>query len=474
MNANLSRLRATSRSKVEAEAASDTPRTNRFSTALRICRGALRTGLNFGALSCPQGHPQQADPRNEPSRFALSRFVYRRASRSGFRPAILKPALSLGASLLIAPLVVADAGAALNTDVQRIDVTELLQTLRDKHDLSALGAAVVRSNQLVALEVVGLRALGETNEVTVNDRWHHGSLTKSMTATLAGRMVDEELIEWTTTVGEVFPELVESMADGWSGATLEQLLANRGGAPGDLKPDGLWSRIWNHGGSPREQRLFLLREVTAKPPIAPPGTKEEYSNAGFAIAGAMLEERADTPWEELITEKVFQPLGMTTAGFGAPGTVDATDQPRGHRSGWFRKTAVPPGPRADNPAAIGPAGTVHCSLEDFARYLAFHLAGMRGEGELLKSETFEKLYADVADQGYALGWVVTERDWAGGRAYHHTGSNTMWYTNVWIAPEKNFALVVVTNLGGDEAFKATDEVIVRLLEKLAGESPTAR
>ena len=435
-----------------------------------------RTGATFHRIRDKFAAPCFAQTQTRMNAMLSLHRATSRTRRNGPTTAlrIRRAALHFRALMWIAPLGIAHAGAPLNTEVQRINVTELLQTLRDKHDLPALGTAVVRSNQLVVLDTVGVRALGKTNEVTVKDLWHHGSLTKSMTATLAGRMVDEGLIDWTTPIGEVFPELAESMAGGWSGATLEQLLANRGGAPGDLKPDGLWKRIWNHGGLPREQRMFLLREVTAKPPIAPPGTKEEYSNAGFAIAGAMLEKIADTPWEELITKKVFQPLGMNSAGFGPPGGGDAVDQPRGHRTGWFRTTAVPPGPGADNPAAIGPAGTVHCSLEDFARYLAFHLAGMRGEGDLLRPETFEKLYADVANQGYALGWVVTERGWAGGRAYHHTGSNTMWYTNVWIAPGKNLALVVVTNLGGDDAFKATDEVMVGLLEKLASESPTAR
>ena len=60
---------------------------------------------------------------------------------------------------------------------------------------------------------------------------------------------------------------------------------------------------------------------------------------------------------------------------------------------------------------------------------------------------------------YGMGWVVTERDWAGGRALTHGGSNTLWFATVWIAPEKDMAFFAVTNAGGDKAFEAVDKAI---------------
>ena len=60
--------------------------------------------------------------------------------------------------------------------------------------------------------------------------------------------------------------------------------------PADLGADGLWGRLWQAKGTPREQRRMLLEGVLAQNPIAPPGTKFVYSNANFATAGAMCEE----------------------------------------------------------------------------------------------------------------------------------------------------------------------------------------
>jgi CubicO group peptidase (beta-lactamase class C family) len=346
------------------------------------------------------------------------------------------------------------------------DLTSILAVIRSQKDLPALACAVVRSNRVVGFGVAGVRKQGVSEPVTLADKWHHGSLTKSMTATLAALLVDAGTLTWTTKVVDVFPEFAAGMHEDWKTVTLELLLAHRSGAPEDLNPSGIWTQIWNFGGTPREARLLLLQKVTALAPKSKPGTKYEYSNAGYAIAGAMLEKLANKPWEDLITERLFRPLGMTSAGFGVPATPRYIDQPWGHILGAGNaRTPVAPGTDADNPPAIGPAGTVHCSLLDMARYVAFHLAGTRGEGTLLKPETFTKLYADVADQGYSLGWSVLTRPWAGGKALQHNGSNLQWFTTVWIAPNRNWAVVVLTNYGGTGAAAATDAVVARMIQE---------
>jgi CubicO group peptidase (beta-lactamase class C family) len=178
----------------------------------------------------------------------------------------------------------------------------------------------------------------------------------------------------------------------------------------------------------------------------------------------MLEKSSGKTWEALMQSMLFDPLSMKSAGFGAPATAGKVDQPWGHQAGLFGSKPVPPGLGADNPFAISPAGAVHCSTADLAKYASFHLAGARGDGMLLKSKTFQKLHTPVGDD-YALGWTILEREWAGGKALWHNGSNTMFYALVWIAPERNFAAVAATNVGGDKAFKACDQAIVSMLRE---------
>jgi hypothetical protein len=127
---------------------------------------------------------------------------------------------------------------------------------------------------------------------------------------------------------------------------------------------------------------------------------------------------------------------------------------------------VPPGPKADNPPAIGPAGTVHCSLADLAHYGALHALGDKYGTLFLKREGFVKLHTPVAGEEYALGWKSLPRSWAGGSALTHEGSNGMFFAVIWIAPAKGAVLVAATNAGGKPATEATDEAIEVMIGKL--------
>lgn len=334
----------------------------------------------------------------------------------------------------------------------------MLDTLREKHAVPALGAAAMRGGEIVALGVSGVREFGKADAVTTNDLWHLGSCTKSMTATLAGVLVEEGKARWDMKIADALPELKSKLHADWREVTLEQLLTHRSGAQKTAWPD-LWMAAMSLKGTPLEQRLWFTEGLVTRPTEAPAGTKFIYSNQGFAIAGAMLEKLSGKSYEELLREKVFAPLGIKSAGFGPPGE----GQPRGHfgQGGSLRAAPVD----SDNPPAITPAGRVHCTLTDFARYASWHARGPLHDVKLMSDATFQKLHTAVTGQEYAMGWFVTERPWADGAALWHNGSNTMWYCVMWIAPAKQEAFVVVTNCAGDAAFKACDEAVSALIRR---------
>jgi len=289
-----------------------------------------------------------------------------------------------------------------------------------------------------------------------------------MTAVLAAMLVEEGKLNWTNTLAEMLPGLASDMKPAWRQVTLEQLLTHRGGVPGNLDADGLWGRLWKRADLPgMEQRAYLARELlTKQEPAAQPGAQFIYANAGFALVGHIVEIKLGKPWEEVLRERLFVPLGMTSSGFGAPANLGQVDQPWGHTRGWLGGLKpVPPGPGADNPAAIGPGGTVHGSLADLAAYCNFQLGHTHGTTNLLRPETLQRLHTVPGKDGdYANGWVVLQRPW-GGRVLMHNGSNTSFYTVIWLAPEKDFAVVVCTNLGGDVAAKATDAAAWAIIQQ---------
>jgi CubicO group peptidase (beta-lactamase class C family) len=372
--------------------------------------------------------------------------------------------LSLGAGVFIR------GGAARTPPLAYSDpISKMLEDIREKHNFPALAASVVVDGKTVVAGAVGFRKNGGPEKVTADDQFHLGSVTKSMTATVAAMLVEQGKLSWTTTIGEAFPELKSDIHPDYLGVTLEQLLSHRSGAPKE-PPADLWLKAWAAHGSPKEQRMAFVKGLLARKPEAKPGTKFIYSNQGYTIAGVMLEKAAGKTWEDLLRSMLFAPLGMTTAGFGAPASVGKVDQPWGHKKSLLSGLEpVPPGLRADNPLAISPAGAVHCSVGDLAKYAAFHMAGERGESPLLKAESFKKLHTALPDNDdYALGWMVLDRPWADGRALMHNGSNTMFYVVVWMAPEKNCAVIVASNVGADQASEGCDEVAEKLIIQYFG------
>jgi CubicO group peptidase (beta-lactamase class C family) len=350
------------------------------------------------------------------------------------------------------------------------NLDDLLEPIRATNRVPALACAVIRSNRIVGMGAVGLRKSDVPSApVTLQDKWHHGSLTKSMTATLAAILVERGQIRWESTLEEVFPSLAASMKPDWRSVRLDWLCSNRGGAPGNINAGGLWTQLVNFRGTPFEGRRLLLERLTKTAPTSTPGTAYEYSNAGFALAGHMLETVAGKPWEDLLTENLFLPLGMTSAGFGVPATPRHIDQPWGHQRISGNNNPIEPGPMADNPPAVGPAGTVHCSLLDLAKYTAFHVAGHRGNTSLLPQAAMVQLHTAVPNNGrYAYGWTETPRPWANGTALTHNGSNVQWYSVIWMAPNREFAVVALCNIaapsGPNPGAIATDQVVGKMIQ----------
>ncbi len=338
----------------------------------------------------------------------------------------------------------------------------LAEQLKNHPDLPALCAVVIVDGAYHGGGAVGVRKRGDKTPVTLQDKFHLGSCTKSFTAPVAAALVEDGKVEWEETLGEALKSLRPH--DDYQGATLRQLLTNTGGFPNDVPPD-IWAEAWNARGNPVRQRKEFAQSMLALAPAYAPGAGYAYSNTGFSVAGVLMETALDTSWEDLVRKRVFVPLEMATAGFGAPATNPRkVDQPWGHDA---KGSPAPPGDRADNPPAIAPAGAIHSSLPDLARYVLMHLKS--DTGTVLKNKaSFEQLHTAPAND-YAMGWIVVERPWAKGKVLTHMGSNTMFTCLITIAPERGFATLVATNIGSDVASKPCDEVVTALIERYLDE-----
>ena len=336
-----------------------------------------------------------------------------------------------------------------------------LQELRQTTGLVGVGGLIMVDGEIIARAATGERKKGSAVSVSADDQWHLGSITKSMTATMLAILVEEGTLGWQMTLPEMLPNMPMDAA--WQNVTLHNLVTHTAGMQANfpmrtqfVRPDDLPSL--------HEARRKALAALLAKPPKHTPGEDFVYSNAGFTLAGFIAAERMDQPWETLMRERLFDPLGLSSAGFGPPHGSNAVDQPWGHSKLFFMKSAKDPlFEGADNTPVMGPAGIVHMSMADLATYGNEHLKGERGASKILTAASFKQLHTPFKED-YASGLVVVERDWAGGQLIWHNGSNTMWYAIMLLLPEKNTVLIFVTN---DGDIKKADAAFGKLAKRIA-------
>lgn len=317
-----------------------------------------------------------------------------------------------------------------------------LAALRAQAGAPAMIAAARRGGGPPVVLVDGVRAARRDDPAQAGDAWHLGSITKSMTATLVAQAVEADVLAWETTLGEAFGDLAPDMRPAYRGATLHQLLTHRAGLAANVSMIR-FATFPREEADARASRARWVQAALGQEPGGPPGEAFAYSNNGYVLAGHMLERRLNAPWEALIAERLFAPLGLESAGFGAPGRTEDGGQdpaPLGHSAGLMgRLKAHRSGASVvDNPAVMGPAGRVHMSMADLLAYLAAH----RDRADLLTAASWDRLHTPPAGGDYACGWEVGPE----GRL-RHNGSNTLWYAEATVDRGAGVVAAAAVNLG---------------------------
>ena len=352
------------------------------------------------------------------------------------------------AGLAAAPLVGAGLRPAVAREAAPPDAA--LDAAFAAHAPVALAGAVVTRDGLVWAGARGVRRFGGDEPVTVDDRWHLGSNTKAMTAAIFARLVEQGRARWGMPLAEAFPGV--DIHPAWRNTTLDDFMHHRAG----LLDEPVMGRNWlmTARADPRslpEQRAVIAAQALGSPPGGTPGAFV-YGNANYVLVGAAIETLTGGSWEEAMRAELFEPLGLASAGFGAPAAApQGAGNAWGHRGAGDQRTPIPPDhPGADNPAALGPAGMVHMDLADYGRFLA---AMMGARPDWLGPDSRFRLTTppEGGPPAYACGWAVGMQPWAGTddpvRVLGHNGSNTMWYCSVLAAPEPGVAFVAVSNEG---------------------------
>lgn len=352
--------------------------------------------------------------------------------------------------------------APINDISGNFEFAKLLEEIRQKEKLPAIAASVIIDGDIYAKAAVGTREYGTNNWVTIEDKFLIGSCGKAFTATLAAILINEGLLQWNTTVREVFPEL--KMHSKWESITIQHLLTNRSGYADDssskLLPNDILLDLWNNNNPPMDMRFSYMKRAINIKPRHPPNKVVIYANSGFLVAGVMLETVTNKAFENLMEEKVFHPLALKSAEYGSPAAKYPQSQPYGH----FANSPI----KQDFPDYIAPMGNVAISIGDWSKFVLFHLKAYQDSNPiLLDLVTLEKLHTppnsatwvnsgleswiakamfnvDLKTFSYAFGWV-TKKEPDGNYLLWHNGQGSSFSARVEADPKTKSAILIVTN-----------------------------
>lgn len=366
-----------------------------------------------------------------------------------FRTLLSKCLASLAVCFAIATSAVMDAQdissdttGKIVSDETKSSLYEGLESIRSHFGFPGMACGLLTKDGNVELEVCGVAKQGTETRLEKNSLLHLGSCTKSMTATLIAIYVEEGRLRWDSSLKSIFDDIPELKSSPWGNVTVNELLEHTSGLPANAA----WAK-WGKATDMVRARHEIAAWVATLPWDDKKHGSFEYSNVGYMLLGHAMEQLEKRPWEEIISERLFRPLSMESAGFGSP--VQRKDYPVswGHTRSEDGESWIPID--LDNPAVLGPAGTVHASMGDWCRYLRVHLMRPDDPGFPLPigKDNWERLHQSRLKTEYAGGWSTGDRTWANGAILTHNGSNTMWYCVVFLAPERGLGVFAAANVG---------------------------
>ena len=322
------------------------------------------------------------------------------------------------------------------------DMAMGLQSLLDKAcsdgEFPAIAVAIANKESIVQAAATGMRTAGGKERVKVTDRFHIGSISKAMTATVAARLVEAGELSWKTSIADHFPELGEK--NPYSTAELRQVLRHSAGIPPHTNFDMAGMKAM-HGlpGSPSQKREAWIRGVLQEAPVAKVGASANYSNAGYSLVAVMAERASKKAFEGLMKATLFEPLQLTSAGFGWP-REEHESAPNGHYGRIVHRDTREYflGP------CLAPAGDVHLSVGDLAQFGRMHLRGLLGEDGLLQAKTIKELHRPSVKDGHACGWMI-KTDAEKRPVHWHNGTAGTFYALLVIYPQQELVVAVAMN-----------------------------
>jgi CubicO group peptidase (beta-lactamase class C family) len=307
--------------------------------------------------------------------------------------------------------------------------------------------AVVKDDKLVLARGYGVRETGKPEPVGEHTVFAIASCTKAFTSAALAILVDEGKVRWDDKVTRYLPDFQLYDPYVTRELTVRDLLCHRSGL-GTFAGDLLWYNT-------TYDRNEVLRRVRFLRPVSSFRSSYGYQNIMFLAAGQIVPAATGKSWDEFVRERIFMPIGMSTAVTSSKGISAGADVATPHTVKFEKPIAIP---RYDSDS-IGPAASVHAGVDDLAKWMRLQLGMGEFEGKRVYSAaqaramwTPQNALHQLPDPGtpspthlraYALGWQVA--DYNGRLRVEHGGSIDGMFSQVILLPELKAGVFVVTN-----------------------------
>lgn len=310
------------------------------------------------------------------------------------------------------------AGCGGGSDEPANDATAaLLQPVADAAVASGLVGVTLGevTSETRASVVSGRRRQGKDARVQKTDRFAIGSTTKAMTSAAIAALAERGDLRSDLTLPQAFPEWSAEMHPAYAGVTLKDLVEHRGAVAafggGGPEEEAFFAAVTADTAPLPDtlagRRRYFARWLLAQPPVAgvTPGRDFHYSNAGYALAAAVVEARTGRDFEAVFHDVLVQPLGLQ--GQWRSPVPAAGDTLWGHEGPAGALVVVEPTDEMlavkDWVAVIGPAGHWACTGDAYAQWLRWHVLALRGASTPLPRVYVEDLRS-ASDNRYVWGW----------------------------------------------------------------------
>jgi CubicO group peptidase (beta-lactamase class C family) len=318
-----------------------------------------------------------------------------------------------------------------------------------EYKIPELGYAVISSDSIMAMEVLGVKNIQTKQAAQLSDRFRIGSNTKTITSYIAALLVKNGKIKYDTKFFSLFPELKEKSNSTYWNLTLQDLLTFRAKLLSWTYTDEKPTKDEIHG-SEEEQRYSFVSWVLRQ---SPDTVKKTYywSNPSFVAAGLMLEKVSGKKYEELVNE-LGKSLGIDFQ-FGQPNVHDINQT-------WGHDSNLEPEKPSDNYKLnwLSSAGNINVNLPDFSKFIQMQLRGLKGKSDILTKQEFETMHFGLP--GFSFGWMEFEDTQQ--KYSYHQGNPGTFLSQVYISNKSDRAYVFLINVQSDEARRGLNVLFNKL------------